>query len=85
MSSAREHKDPFDYTYEELEELSRKPKNERTEEENEALAESRFTQFFDENSVDEETWESIQKLKKHLKELREKRSDTDINDKSPEE
>ena len=70
MSSAREHKDPFDYTYEELEELSRKPKNERTEEENEALAESRFTQFFDENSLNEteEERKEWQEFKKYLDE-----------------
>ena len=74
MSSAREHKDPFDYTYEELEELSKKPKEERTEEEEKALAEARFTQFIGKNSVNEETWEKLKRLGDILEKEKEKRN-----------
>ena len=69
MSSAREHKDPCDYTYEELKELSRKPREELNEVEEQALAKSRFCAVFDKKSMDEETWEITQKLKKYLETL----------------
>ena len=46
-----EGKGPFDFSTDELEKLSKKDKNERSEIENEALAESRFTQTLDEDTV----------------------------------
>ena len=74
MSSAREHKDPFDYTYEELEEISKKPREEWTEEEEEALAKSRFTQFIGKNSVSEEMWGKLKRLGDVLEKEKEKRN-----------
>ena len=74
MNGKKEHKDPFDYTYEELEELSKKPREERTEEEEKALAESRFTQFIGKNSVNEETWDILKELGELMEEKKKKRN-----------
>lgn len=46
-----EEKGPFDFSMDELEKISKKDKNERSEIENEALAEARFTQTFDEGTI----------------------------------